>query len=240
MTRAVILWAFVLAGCDVTVTLHAGVTEAEANTTIAALHAHQIAASKHPHTSNARPPTFDAFDVTVLSSEVARAVAVLQTTAELPSAAADLRDHPTSSIPTPAEEQARLATTSAAALERTLSLLDGVVAVRALVVLGQRGPTLGAPATPPRAVVTIKHVAGRPPAQATLLDLIAHSVDGLAASDIKLVLVPAVANTPTPLVQVGPIAVTPGSAHVLKIVLVAILVVTTILAGLVLWLRTRR
>lgn len=230
---ALAVWLLFCVGCDTTTTIAADLDEDGANQIVGSLRAHHVAARKERVRNRIDRSSFE---VTVPTPEVANAVTVLLTTAMPP--ADDTRLGPLgspSTIPTPSEEQARWTAADAARIERTLALWDGVIATRVHIVPSQRA-SLGGASSPPRAVVVFKHRQDRTPAEDKIRALLSHAIAGLKEEDVSVVLLPTPPATATPLAQIGPIAVTQGSARILKGTLIGTLGLTGLMAGLVLWL----
>lgn len=229
---AVVVLTQALAGCQTPI--EAGVSAGAADATISLLHAHHVSATKRPH---ARINGGESFDVLVLDAELVDAISVLRATA---SAVTDASSHTSgdepSWVPTPIDEQLRLATATASRLERTLRLWDGVVDVRVHIApSGTITRPLGAAGSTPTAVVVIKHHRGRPPNNVEVQTLVAHAVERLRPDDVAVIPIEARMLAPVELTQIGPLAVTAGSADALRTALVGTLSLIAAFAASVLW-----
>jgi type III secretion protein J len=204
-------------GCEAR--LAGELSEAEANAIVVALHAQGIGAQKAREGGGADEPRFS---VEVAKSEAARALTIL--------AAADLphRDDPGIEetfgegglVPTATEERARYLAALGGELARTIERIDGVVDARVHVALPEAHERLLDEAAPsPRASVLVKHRADHPPPELEAVRaLVAGAVQGMDPAEIAVLAVPAEAPgaAAAPLVDVGPITVTAGSAAALK------------------------
>ncbi|HEX2679467.1 MAG TPA: hypothetical protein VHM19_22605 [Polyangiales bacterium] len=140
-------------------------------------------------------------------------------------------------LPSPGEEQQRLADALSVSLSRTIATLPGVAGARVHVAL-PASPDFAAdlPGEHARASVLVHardaHVHVDP---AAVQALVAGAVPGLAAGDVRVVEVPAaVQAAPVPkLTRVGPFDVAESSEHALRAVLIAMLLVQIVLALLV-------
>ena len=213
---------FVLAACDSSVA--GGLDEAQANEIVVALDGQGISALKQKEEGTSETPTFR---VEVSGADVARSLSAL--------GAAELPRHRERGVeevfgagglvPTATEERARYASALCGELARSLETMDGVLDARVHLALPDvRDLPLDAPAPHPRASVLLKYRRGavRPYDDAAVRAIVAGAVQGMDASDVAVVGVPAQAgpaSAQTALVRVGPIAVTRGSAGALKALL---------------------
>jgi type III secretion protein J len=223
--RALIAAMIVLASACST-TLEEDLPERDADEVIVTLADHGIGATKQSSRGAG------GFDVVVLESDVARALAVLRDE-DLPRDEDAIDDAlEPSLIPTAGEERARFARITAAELARTIETLDGVRSAR--VHLGLPDPTvIPIDETPPAASasVLVRSIDGAAIDEAAILALVAGAVAGLSPEHVAIVVrpMPPPAEHAT-LEHVGPIAVTAGSASTLRLVLAATLLVNVALA----------
>ncbi|MBX3250036.1 MAG: secretion protein [Myxococcales bacterium] len=240
VARAV-AWALALTaalGCEAT--LEAGLSEGEANQMIVALHAQGVGATKESEGPEGR------YRVRVTNDDVARALDVLRDEG-LPR-----RDAPGFAevfgqpglVPTATEERARYVAALGGELSRTIAAFDGVVEARVHVAVPERRRLALDEAPPtPRASVFVRHRA-EPPDEAAIRALVAGAVEGLA-EDAVTVVVQRTSQPATPadagLAQLGPIAVSRGSATILKAVLGAAFLLHLVLAAalVIAWRRRR-
>lgn len=217
--RSVLLLAALLAsGCQAPI--ESDLSEAQANEILVALHAHGIGADK-----DRAEGSDDGFEVWVAADDVSTALSVLRAT-EVPR-----RHEPGLSevfgegslVPTATEERARYAAALGGELARSVERIDGVLDARVHVAIPDaRHFALDEARPRPRASVLIRHRPGEAPFEEDAIRaLVAGAVDGMEAADVAVV---SVAAPPPPaaapnLVNVGPIAVTRGSASALKGVL---------------------
>jgi type III secretion protein J len=228
---ALIYFLFVAAGCDAR--LSGDLAEAQANAMVVALHEHGIGAAKEREGGGTAEPRFA---VEVAEGEVARALAVL--------AAADLphRNDPGIEetfgegglVPTATEERARFVAALGGELAQTIERIDGVVDARVHVALPETQDLLLDETAPsPRASVLIKYrVDHAPPEPEALRALVAGAVQGMDPAEVSILAVPSESTgaAPAPLVALGPITVTAGSAGALKAILAGSLVLHVLLA----------
>ena len=144
-------------------------------------------------------------------------------------------------IPSAGHERARLAAAAASELARSLEEMAGVERARVHLALPDPGTRLldDAP-TGPRASVLLSGEADASVDEA-VRSLVAGAVLDLATDDITVVhsgIRPHPARDPV-LAQVGPIAVSRGSAGLLKAILAAGLGLNVLLAGALVWSRRR-
>jgi type III secretion protein J len=224
-----------IAGCDAR--LAGDLSEAQANAMVVALHAKGIGAHKEREGGGADEARFA---VEVAEGEAARALAVL--------AAADLphRDDPGIEetfgegglVPTATEERARYLAAIGGELARTIERIDGVVDARVHVALPETRDLLLDEAAPsPRASVLVKHRADHaPPDASALRALVSGAVQGMDPAQVAVLALPAEASgsAPAPLVALGPITVTQGSAWALKAIMGGSLLLHVVLASVLL------
>ncbi len=229
---AIVLVPWIAAGCDARLASH--LTEDEANEILVALHGAGVDADKEP----ARGARGEArYDVEVPEGDVGRALSVLAA-AELPrreEAGLDAAFGEGGLVPTATEERARFVAALSGELARTLERIDGVVDARVHVAIPERRETLLDDAPPAaRASVLVKHRADRPaPDVESIRAIVAGAVQGMDPDSVAVL---AMAAEPPPAApsfeHVGPIAVSSGSAMLLKGVLAASLVLHVLLASL--------
>ena len=220
--------SFVLAACKTT--LRAGLNEREANQLIVALDAAAIAASKQAE-SGAR----DRFRIEVAETDAARALALIEAQG-LPRRDApgvDQLYRESALLATPQEERARWTAATQAELARTLARMPGVLDARVHLALPDAERPLDAAPPPGKAAVLLQRARNAPTIdESAVRSLIAGAVDGLAAEQVSVV--QAVADAPVAiapaLVHVGPIAVSRGSAPLLRGVLAAALALDLLMA----------
>lgn len=185
-------------------------------------------------------------DVSVLDADVGTALAVLRDEG-LPRVdapgIADAYAEP-ALVPTAGEERARLGAALAADLGRSIEAMPGVHDAR--VHLGMPDPSAVPMDEAPAAAVAsvlVRARAGQSPDEAAIRRLVAGAVPGLAPERVAVVVTPMPDPGPTsePLVAVGPIHVTQGSAPWLRAVLAGMLVVNVLAAvAVALVVRRRR
>ena len=231
--------ACALLACNAT--LRGGLSQAEADQLAAALAGADIASSRNRQ-AGAGP---GAFELQVASADVARALQLLERE-QLPRAPhagfAELLQ-PSGLVATPEQERARWSTATAGELARSLERFAGVLDARVhLVVPEPRALDVAPP--PPKASVLLRRKAQTAPVEeAAVRTLVAGAVDGLVPERVSVVQIASErASTATAgLVQVGPIAVTRGTAPALKLVLGSALLLDALLAAALIWAwRTRR
>lgn len=212
--------------------LETGMSASDADSLVALLHAHQVGATKQPgsHVGGS-----DRFDVSVLNAELAQAMAVLRSTTPR-ARAGGYPAHEPSWIPTPSDELFRLNAESARQLEGTLRMWDGVVDTRVQIALTAAAERrVGAAGSTPTAAVVIKHRTAATPSAAAVQTLVAHAVAGLQPEDVNVVLIETQPPPSAQLSQLGPIAVTAGSAQMLRVALIALLLAVATFATVVAW-----
>ena len=219
--------AALLASC--TTTLERGLTEAQADEVIVALGARGIGAAKESD------PSRGDFAIVVGQSDVASALGVLQgeglPRTDAPGAAEAYAEP--SLIPTAGEERARAASALSADLARSIEAMPGVHDAR--VHVGLPDPSaLPVDDAPRLATVSVLVRAASDAAvdEAAIRTLVAGAVPGLSADRVAVVRValPAARVEAEPLVSVGPIFVTAGSAMLLRALLAGMLAVNVLLA----------
>ncbi len=244
--RRAVLWltaaAWLAGGCESAV--QGGLTETEANRIVVALQAEHIGARKEPEAGGGQEASWQ---VVVPSDEVGVALQVLRAN-NLP------REQDPgfqevfgagSMVPTATEERARWIAAVSGELARSLEAIDGVLDARVHIALpDEREFLLDEQRPKPRASVLLKYEGKQPPYDpAAVQQLVAGAVQGLDPAQVAVVGVPAPASarpTAPPLVHVGPIAVTRGSATILKAVLGGALAIFVLMALAMLWLLARR
>lgn len=216
-----------LASCSTT--LERGLTEPQADEIVVALGERGIGATKEAERGG------DGFDVVVLDDDVGRALSVLRDEglprAEEPGMA-DAFAEP-SLVPTAGEERARASTALSADLARSIESLGGVHDARVHVGLPDPGVVPMDEAPPVAVASVLVHVAdGQTVDEGAIRALVAGAVPGLSVERVTVVGVPVPPprTSVEPLVAVGPIYVTQGSALALRTVLAAMLGVNVLLA----------
>jgi type III secretory pathway lipoprotein EscJ len=228
-----------LCGCQTSIETNLSARDADA--LIEALHGHHLSATKRAQASVNGEQMFAVF---ALNAELADAISILRAT-PTPTTGQSSNNliHEPGWIPTPTDEQIHLADATAARLEETIRLWDGVVAARVHITPNRLSSRpLGSPASPPTAAVVITHRRGRAPTQDGIQQLVAHAVDQLRPEDVAVITLEAPAATLLPLTQVGPIAVTVGSARALRLGLIAALgaIATFVTLVALAWRRVHR
>jgi type III secretion protein J len=242
--RTVVVSVLALSAAACESTIATGLDETQANAVVVALDERGIGAGK-----DAIGTGEDAtYDVRVASDDVARALSVLNAT-DLPRARepgiAEVFGEG-SLVPTATEERARYVAAMGGELARSIEAIDGVLDARVHVALPERRDfALDEERPRPRASVLIKHRPGRAPYDAReIAALVAGAVPEMLPEDVAIVAVeaPAARGELASLVRIGPIAVSHGSAPILKSVLGVSLGLHAVLAIalLVLVLRRRR
>lgn len=232
-------WTAVLVaitGCESTVTVESDVAPVAADHTVSVLHSHHVGAWKAPAPTKTGGALFD---VRILADDVPAAIRVLRERGATTETVAD-SEATTGSLPTPNEEHQRSLATIAVELERTLRLWTGIVDARVHINV-PRGTDLREPAhAEGRAVVVLRLRDDDAPADSEVQALVANAVHALPPEHVTVIRGTAQASTPTPLVQIGPIAITHSSAKVLRVILVALLSLTASLTIALVWLWRRK
>lgn len=227
---AALVLAASLAACSTT--LERGLDEPQADEIVVALGERGIGATKEPERGG------EGFDVVVLESDVARALGVLRDEGlprTDPPGTAEAYAEP-SLVPTAGQERARMAAALGADLARAIETMPGVHDAR--VQIGLADPSVvPLDETPPASSASVLlHVEeGASVDDDGVRALVAGAVPGLTPERVALVRSPMRApHVPAePLVSVGPIYVTQGSAFALRAVLAALLGVNVLLAAAV-------
>lgn len=217
-----------------------GVDEAEANEIVLALDERGVAAEK------TRSDGAQGFRVLVANDDVATALRTLQES-ELPNSdtasLATTFEEP-GLVPTATEERARFSAAIAGDVARSIEAIDGVVHARVHVALPDpRNVVLDEPAPRPRASVLIKYRGANAPYDLNAVRaLVAGAVDGLRPEDITIVGTRAsTANARSPaFVNVGPIAVSRGSAFAFKLLFGLAIGINIVLAAVLIVVLLRR
>lgn len=232
------LLAFVLAACQTAIVDNLG--EAQANDVVLALDERGIASQK------SRAEGSDAFRVLVGNDDVSLALRTLREE-ELPAhdeaGLASVFEEP-GLVPTATEERARLMAALSGDVARSIESIDGVVRARVHIALPDpRNVVLDAEPPRPRASVLIKHRDARAPYDiASIRALVAGAVEGLRPDDITVVGTRAHASVPSraAFVNIGPIAVSRGSAMAFKVAFGLAIAINIALAGLLIAVLLRR
>ncbi len=246
LTASVAAWlALAAAGC--TTELASDLDERQADEIVLALDEAGIGARKE------RANGVDgSFSVSVIREDLAPALGVLHDR-ELPREApvgmeSLLADR--GLVPSASDEQARRAAATAGELSRSLESIGGVERARVHLALPEPGSRLldDAPA-PARASVLLEVASIDDTAiDDTAIDdtavraLVSGAVNELAPGDVAVVRIPArgAARSEPRLVTIGPIAVTRGSADLLKALLAGSFALNLVLAALVVLAKARR
>jgi type III secretion protein J len=229
-------------GCDQAIQVD--LRESQANRVLVALHDEGIGASKEREDARGDEARFR---ITVPRGEVPDALSVLRA-ADLPrSSEPGLNEvfGEASLVPTATEERARYVSALSGELARSLETIEGVLDARVHVAIpNRRDFSLDEQPPRPRASVLIKHRRGeRPYDETSVQSLVAGAVEGMRTEDVAVV---GVAGPEPPdlttggLVHLGPVAVSRGSAPILKGVLAAALALHALLAALVVVVARRR
>lgn len=239
MKRALLLFAFAIAGC--TAPVAGGLVEDDANRVMVALERVGVDAQKEVD-----PASEGRYRVLVPRDEAARAVSALRDEELPPHASPGVLDAmgKSSLVPSGAVEHAQLAIGLAGELERTLMSIDGVVSARVHVSLPPTDPFGDAPRSRATASVLVKHRGATPPLEpAAIQRLVAGAAAGMRSEDVAVVTVsrPSIAASELRLAHVGPIAVARGSAGLLRgLAAFALVVILALASGLVfIWRRGR-
>jgi type III secretion protein J len=218
--RALLLTLLVLlAGCEAE--LAAGLPDEQASALVVALDEAGIASGRSLDGAS-EPPRYR---VTVAPDDVADALAVMRAEGlprdEPPGLAETFSEG--SLVPTPTEERARLAAALSGELARSIEEIDGVLVARVHLALPEPVTlALDAPPAEPRASVLIRYRGEVAPYdEGAVRRLVAGAIEHLTEANVAIV---GVRSAPRPalerrLAQIGPIAVTRGSATALKLVL---------------------
>lgn len=236
MARAAIALAVLLLGglgglaCRAPVL--SGLAEAEANDVVVTLGAAQIAAQKERDATGGP----HAFRVEVPAAEVARALQALQA-AGLPRrepSGLDALERGAGLVATPEEERARLDAATAGELARSLMRLPGVRDARVHLTHPARPAALDQAVTAPKAAVLLLRSPDAPPVpEESVRALLAAAIADLAPEAVAVVQAEA-SRAParaSEVVAIGPISVPRGSAHTLRALLAAALVLHLLLAA---------
>ena len=228
----------VLAACGSRVELFSAANESEANEVLSVLLDAGISAQK--------ASTKTGVAVSVEGQQVARALDILRARG-LPRERFDGMGQifrKEGLVSSPLEERARYIYALSQELTNTLSQMDGVLAARVHVVLPERGG-VGENTTPSTAAVFIKHQTGYnlDALQPQIRKLVTHAIPGLTEDRVSIALVsaqPAAASAAAGNAtrQVLGMEVAEGSASVLTLWLVALVLLVLALAGavgLLLW-----
>lgn len=227
-------------GCEAAV--ESGLDEAEANAIVVALHEAQIGARKEPD-----PSGDDRYQVLVPADDVGPALERMREEGlprpESPGLSEMFAEG--GLVPTATEEQARYVAALGGELSSSIEAMDGVLDARVHVALPDtRRLALDEERPRPRASVLIRHRGARQGySDDAVRALVAGAVQDMAPEDVAVVGVPVEireANRGERLVSLGPVTVTRGSATSLKAILGAALALHVLLAGLLVWVVSRR
>lgn len=238
--RAWLVGALLLAACEAQ--LAEGLPDEQASALVVALDGAGIAATRMG--DGAEPPHYR---VSVAPDDVADALAVMRAEGlphAVPEGLAETFGEG-SLVPTPTEERARLVAALSGELARSIEEIDGVLVARVHLALPETETlALDAPRPEPRASVLIRYRGDVAPYdEGAVRRLVAGAIDHLDEAHVAIV---GVGSPPPPplehrLAHVGPIAVTHGSATLLKLVLGGSLVLNVLIAlALVVVVRRRR
>ncbi|PWC22425.1 EscJ/YscJ/HrcJ family type III secretion inner membrane ring protein [Brenneria roseae subsp. roseae] len=203
-----LLLALLLTGCEKPIELNRGLSENDANETIATLGRYQIAAEKR----------VDKTGVTLVieARDMERAVNILNAAGLPRQSRTNLGEvfQKSGVISTPLEERARYIYALSQEVEATLTQIDGVLVARVHVVLPERIAP-GEPVQPASAAVFIKYRAELEPdsMEPRIRRMVASSIPGLSGKsdkELAIVFVPAEPYQDTvPVVTLGPFTLTP-------------------------------
>ncbi|PWC12800.1 EscJ/YscJ/HrcJ family type III secretion inner membrane ring protein [Brenneria roseae subsp. americana] len=203
-----LLLALLLTGCEKPIELNRGLSENDANETIATLGRYQIAAEKR----------VDKTGVTLVieAKDMERAVNILNAAGLPRQSRTNLGEvfQKSGVISTPLEERARYIYALSQEVEATLTQIDGVLVARVHVVLPERIAP-GEPVQPASAAVFIKYRAELEPdsMEPRIRRMVASSIPGLSGKsdkELAIVFVPAEPYQDTvPVVTLGPFTLTP-------------------------------
>jgi type III secretion protein J len=240
VARALLLaLALPLAACRVDV-LH-GMPETQANSIVAVLQQHGIAAGK-----TVANPEANTWSVSVPKKATARAWAVLAEYKLPKDQERGFRDvfGKNALVTTPMEERALYIEALQGEIARTLEAVDGIIDARVHLVLPDRdlsGELLGTP----KASVVIEYQTsnkGLVPIQTPeVQQMVSHAVDGLAPQSVSVVQKPASIAAPTveqtrlDFVSVGPLVVESSSLPYLKAGVAIAMGALAALGGLLFW-----
>lgn len=238
-----LLLALVLAGCGKE-TLLRELTEADANEIVGALYTSSIEAQK---VADAKGKSFA---VEVLSSDLPRSVAVLRALGLPKSPRANLNEvfRSTGFAPTPFEERVRYLFGLAQELERTVSLMEGVLQTRVHVVTpdnaAKRGDTQQSKASVYVSYDDRYDIEAFVP---NIRKLVSDAIEGLAPNRVEILAIPSrvdlKAASEVPIKRVLGVRVHKSDANLLLIevsVILGLLVMSTGLHVSALWRRRAR
>ncbi len=227
------------AGCQATIASE--LDEAQANAVVVALDGNGIGATKE------RSPGTDAWDVLVPNDDVGPALSVLRSVnlpREEAPGLAEIFGEP-ALIPTATEERARWVAAQSGELARSIEGMDGVLDARVHLALTMgRDRAFDEERPAPRASVLVRKTPTATVQDEAIRALIAGAIPDLAAESVAVVTVEVAPATTrqASLVHIGPIAVTQGSAPILKATLGGAFTLSALLALALLltWVRLRR
>lgn len=219
----------------------AGLDEAEANRTIAALQGSGIDARKEAETSDTAH-----YRVVVADSEAGRALTTLAEEGLPRPKSVGLLEAvgKNALVPSMAAEQAELAAGLGGELEKSLSQLDGVVVARVHLSLPTESPLREKKDRATASVLLTYKTAQPPISEVNLKRMVAAAVPALAPDDVTVIALPRPAKpgsgqAPGALAHVGPLGVATGSAMPLRLLLGGLVLLVGLLAGaaLILYLK---
>lgn len=233
------LCALLLSGCGDETVLNSNLSESDANDIVAALNHYHIAADKRVEKSGV--------SVLVAAADIERSVNILDAAGLPRKARTNLGEvfQKSGVISSPMEERARYIYALSQEVESTLSQIDGVVVARVHVVLPERIAP-GEPVQPASASVFIKYADSLDPdsIEPRIRRLVATSIPGLVGredKDLAIVFVPAKAwRDQTPVVNLGPFALTPGQYSLVKTLFSVLSLLLLIGLGIVALRRTAK
>jgi type III secretion protein J len=229
-----------LSGCEATIA--SGLSEGQANAVVVALDGQGIGATKE-----ASVGANEGWDVRVPNDDVGPALSVLRAL-DLPReptpGLAEVFGEPTL-VPTATEERARFVAAQSGELSRSLEGMEGVLGARVHLAIPEGSDFAFDEERPtPSASVLLRLRAGASVDEAAVQALVAGAVPQLTPDAVAVVKVQTEPVTPrqASLVHIGPIAVTQGSAPILKGVLGGALGLSALLAIalIISWMRLRR
>lgn len=230
------LVALLAAGCSTPVA--SSLDEPEANRVMLALDRAHVAATKELD-----PAGEGKFRVVVGEEEAARALSALRAE-DLPRTRSTSADPAKGAlVPSPSAEQAQLAMATAAELERSLEGVDGVLTARVHLNLPAAELLHDGPRAKSTASVLISHRGTTPPlTDAAVQRLVAGGVNGLATTDVAVVMVgrsPMAPDESGGVARLGPFGVARQSLRPIQLTLAVLLVALAGLAATVAVLGTR-
>lgn len=236
---AMMCLAFLLTGCDAI--LEGQLSEEQANRVLASLDKAGVQAHKEKEEGFGGERSYQ---VRVPRSSMSTALAAMRVDALPQQQEPGIRDlfQGKTLVSTATEERVRYASALAGELSRSIETIDGVLDARVHVALPP-AVALDAGETRPQASVLITLRGGGVSfSDADVQRLVAGAVHGLLPQSVSIVRLYAkrASSVRKPMAYVGPIAVSPSSAHLLKWVLGVSLLLNLVLMAVTVWLVQRR